>query len=136
MQEGHEDWENDRMSRWPQVAGEYHCYSMGPIDAWEGWRVVPGDEYGRVIHELESALGKLGWDSRNDRWRDGRWRVSSLPDPDTCGQLAVFATKQDNNGTTYICSPYPLPWIEREASEKLGQVRLVSTVIQAGPNGA
>ena len=34
-----------------------------------------------------------------------------MPDPDNCRSIWGIAWKQDNNGTTFICSPVELPWL-------------------------
>lgn len=36
----------------------------------------------------------------------------SLPDPDNSKVISGVIWKQDNNGTTFICSPVLLPWID------------------------
>lgn len=35
----------------------------------------------------------------------------SLPDPDNCSEKIGIVWKQENNGTTFICSPVELPWL-------------------------
>ena len=37
--------------------------------------------------------------------------VFALPDPDATPPHIGLTWKQENNGTTYICSPVALPWI-------------------------
>jgi hypothetical protein len=53
------------------------------------------------------AIKRAGWEG------DGRWKFSAVPgDSDDVNTKWVFLVKQDNNGTTWIASPYPLPWLE------------------------
>ena len=45
----------------------------------------------------------------------GRIGVFWIPDPDNMTFEYAFAWKQVNNGSTFIVSPIPLPWLERLA---------------------
>ena len=40
--------------------------------------------------------------------------VFAIPDPDASPPRLGLMWKQDNNGTTYICSPVQIPWIDQE----------------------
>jgi hypothetical protein len=134
--ESDDDFSDDGMNQWPSAGREYFCYVMGPIDTWQGWRAPPTGAYSDLIPKLEDAIGELGWNGGHDRWHDGRWRVAPLPEPDICGQLAVFATKIDNNGTTFICSPHPLPWLERgDVSERRVHLQLGTIAVEKLPVG-
>lgn len=58
---------------------------------------------------LEAARGH-GWEG--DFRGDSTPRVIFLPESD-CGITfkPAFIWKQDNNGTTFVVSPYPMPWL-------------------------
>ncbi len=58
------------------------------------------------IQRARSLAEEAGWEGD---YRD-RPRVFWLPDENdfSCG----FVWKQDNNGTTYVVSPHPLPWLD------------------------
>jgi hypothetical protein len=116
----------------------YFCYACGPIDWWDGWQSVPefiaaeGDSEdpdtavdkgnaawhqgvkARRIAEVGSLLQTLGRQLAEElRWEgDGLWRIASLPEPKNFACVAMLAVKQQNNGLTFICSPYPLGWLE------------------------
>jgi hypothetical protein len=104
-----------------------YAYSLPPIDAWPGWLTVnefkqnlvlayggATDSIPRFERFLNDALelGKdVGWEGD---FRDEPM-VAGLPpaygNPD--GSFMV-GWKQDNNGETFIVSPFPLPWLERD----------------------
>lgn len=103
---------------------KWFVYPMSPIDFWNGWRSTleivqefrqMGDEdaVGAFIREVGSAV-----DAAVAAGYDGTPResihVSPLPrsDRETYGYPRwMFGIKQDNNGTTFIVSPYPLIWL-------------------------
>jgi len=112
----------------------WNAYATGPIDAhWEFLHTVPtvaamiaGDEaaaaasgsvpwgnlrsqqFLEAISEARDAASKLGWegDFREEP------RVFWLPDADTGELVFGFVWKQDNNGSTFVVSPLPLPWLD------------------------
>lgn len=104
-------------------------YQVGPIDFWAGWhrpsdifRVSDGrdddgqyhspTDWGPMWEKAQSLGTEAGWEGDI---REGPY-VTVIPDGDGGGTCPVIiAWKQDNNGTTFIASPYPLTWIEREA---------------------
>jgi hypothetical protein len=118
----------------------YFCYTCGPIDYWDGWRTVPeliAAEFARQTADGDAEAVSAEWlqESKTQRigeiaylldelgehlaeqlhWeRDGQWRVTALPEPKYMSCVAMFAVKQKNNGLTFICSPYPLHWLEAE----------------------
>jgi hypothetical protein len=111
---------------------KWHVYEIGPIDfGWSRLSTVAetaaalgADEAraraeGGELHDTPSLEEFLsGWGSAKDaaskRGWEGDFRdqpvVMWLPD-DTEFSFG-FVIKQDNNGTTYVVSPHPLPWVE------------------------
>lgn len=101
-----------------------YVYAMSPIDIWTGWRSNAdiigefhnmGEEaaslefIGDVVRAMEAAK-RTGF--------DGELReaihVAPLPRAERepyGGPRWMFGIKQDNNGTTFIVSPYPLGWL-------------------------
>jgi hypothetical protein len=106
-------------------------YRLNPIDWWDGWtpeydylRRLFVDEYadnnrGRVADyvslraKAERMALKAGWEG--DIRGDDVF-VSALPpaNGDGAGPLMI-AWKQENNGDTFVYSPWPLPWLETAA---------------------
>ncbi len=86
-------------------------YEMDPIDYFEG--CVPLADYLKntanpdindIISELVVNMGKFkGWEGII---QDGIW-VFAIPDD--VETKVGFVWKQDNNGTTFVISPIPLP---------------------------
>ena len=103
-------------------------YQVCPIYDWSGWhdprelfrvRVRIFEDFGLFSNQWDRAweqaleLGKeAGWEGDI---REGPF-VSVLPEPPGSYSAVPFliAWKQDNNGTTFIASPYELPWILNE----------------------
>lgn len=44
--------------------------------------------------------------------RDDDIYFFSIPDPDNARELFGYVWKQDNNGTTFICSPIQIKWLD------------------------
>lgn len=118
------------MERW--------VYECGPIDWWNGWQEI-NDLLGvRTEDEDNDEDEDLDEDER--AWRDevhrdyqiaqdlfrrytsweedGWWHASGLPDPAQTESRCMVAVKQNNNGSVYICSPFPLVWLEKECRGK------------------
>lgn len=105
-----------------------YLYVTGPIDDWSGWQkpeemfrvrvrtdLPPfelshrdADEWPRLWNQAQDAAGRQG--GENDI-REGPY-VSVLPNPDGFCSEVIIAWKLNNNGTTFIASPFPLPWLE------------------------
>lgn len=101
-------------------------YRLAPIDFWVGWnhkndlfREITTEELAYEFRDIEewnwlwavaSALARrIGWEGDI---REGPY-VSMLPNAGCDPECSVLiAWKQDNNGTTFIASPYRLPWLE------------------------
>lgn len=109
----------------------WQAYSIIPIDfGWERLQTVeevaasmaeekaaeivhgqpsysePLEKFFSDIKQARELAKKAGWEGD---YRD-RPRVFWLPDE---GSFSYgFAWKQDNNGTTYVISPHPLPWLD------------------------
>jgi hypothetical protein len=103
-----------------------YVYAIAPIDIWRGW--IKESDYLRSIEKLsEYGYGpedyqrlkvaalelarRAGWEGD---FREGPY-VSGLPasDLDSWGEILI-GWKQDNNGTTFIVSPYKLPWLDKD----------------------
>jgi hypothetical protein len=117
-------------------------YVIDAIDDWTGWHKVVdargdfGDE--SISEEHMLAGGEHRWGPRfgelMTRFREGaqiaRTRVGwegdvrggmhsasgpfwvPIPTGDSCKTEFLIAWKQDNNGTTFVISPFALPWLE------------------------
>jgi hypothetical protein len=104
------------------------AYAIAPIYWWPGW-LSEGDfkkqltavfttrdaacalfqyeERLKVAHDLGQ---KVGW--KGDM-REGPY-IAGLPPSDSGGGGDyMIAWKQDNNGDTFIVSPYRIPWLEQ-----------------------
>lgn len=103
----------------------YFVYVTGPLDWWPGWRwvdeilaamrgsdtlVEAGYPEPSKLEAMVSSAKKVadaaGWEG------DGRWACAPLPAPEMFSSELMFAVKQSNNGTTYVVSPFRLPWLE------------------------
>lgn len=117
-----------------------YAYGRDPIDFWPGWMTEPhfkaslSDRYHMDSDVLEaisryeafktSAMElakKAGWEGDI---REGPY-IAGLPTHDTADDRHIMiAWKQDNNGHTFIVSPYPLRWLEETGSRPvIGQYR-------------
>ncbi|PSS59873.1 hypothetical protein C6558_36235 [Ensifer sp. NM-2] len=99
-------------------------YKLGPIDFWNGWLSAADfvaetenvdanyneETFLPFVEKAQDLARGIGWEGD---MRSGPF-VSALPNPDS-GNLSDFilAWKQDNNGTTFVASPYELPWLGR-----------------------
>lgn len=110
----------------PVRSAEEFVYVLPPIDWWEGWTPLrtlllerretyldeAGDSVVEQLVDLTIRAARIftlnGWEG--DGWPDG-WYVSALPTGEV-GPDLLIAVKQRNNGTVYLLSPVPLPWIE------------------------
>lgn len=68
----------------------------------------------RIIHFVISCVYKV---ARAKSFWEGDIRgndiyLFSLPDPDNAMVRMGLVWKQDNNGSTYICSPVEIPWLK------------------------
>jgi hypothetical protein len=116
-----------------------HVYMTGPIDLWEKLRTVDeycgsilsivnpfiekdGGAYGdgevnlekfhHILQSLQEAMElaqKVGWDGDI---REGPF-IFLLPDVEHGEMKFGFIWKQDNDGITFIASPFPLPWVTK-----------------------
>jgi len=110
-------------------------YEKAPIDFWAGW--VTEDDFKQQLRKegtdenfkadwnkylafrntAQSLASDIGWEGDVT---SGPY-VSAIPmeDPADSGHVIV-AWKQENNGTTYIASPQPLPWLQEGKNWKKG----------------
>jgi hypothetical protein len=84
-----------------RVAGEFHYENSSP-------RVDAIEEILNFVKEALRAGHSVGWEG--DFKQYGEPRVVVLPHPDE-PRLAL-AWQQDNNGTTFVVSEVPMPWLE------------------------
>lgn len=92
----------------PSIGDEYWVYSVNPIDNWTGWASFSSyDLPYQFIQALKEAAALADWEG-DVRAKPG-WRVAPVPCPDECDSVAIFAFKQDNNGTTFVFSPVKMP---------------------------
>lgn len=102
-----------------------YCYECPPIDFWGGWQTLdinsfgldsdePFGEFNMLVEELEDTIRgfKTFWEG------DGQWRFSGLPHGEVYSNCLMFAIKQQNNGITYVLSPFKLPWLAEYQCEK------------------
>jgi hypothetical protein len=111
----------------------WKAYHLSPIDfGWEflptfqevaarfaesdAMKIVHGgeydiDDYPKLKKDLEFAKDlalEAGW--------EGDYRGSHTPRvlflPDETEFICAFAWKQENNGSTFVVSPKPLPWLD------------------------
>lgn len=108
-------------------------YETVPIDHWQGWLTMPEaaaklcvdglgftheEELRHLADNLEEAkrLAKAaGWEGD---MREGPF-VSMLPNQDNTVSY-VIAWKQDNNGSTFVASPYQLQWLGDPMAKRKG----------------
>jgi len=103
-----------------------YVYSASPIDWWQGWidlskhelsDFATNDEDDFGINFATEATDFL--DHAKRRAADQGWEgdiiqgpfLSAMPDPDNNCSRFVVAWKQYNNGTTWIASELPLPYL-------------------------
>lgn len=110
-------------------------YCVSPIDSWFGWlseteyrkQLVKshGDDLQEAAHAWEAYLGKrsmafeltkkVGWEG--DIVGNGKPMIAALP-ADTESEL-VIGWRQISNGTTFVASPFELPWLSTITFEKI-----------------
>jgi len=102
------------------ITGRIFVYMLPPVDFWQGWTPEhswpkadddPFPEYGVGDEEADDLAvamklaARCGWEG------DGEWRMAGLPRADVAAPTYMLAVKQQNNGTTFVVSPYELPWL-------------------------
>jgi len=104
-------------------------YQIEPIDHWNGWH-KPSDLFRSMAFTLDTEwLDPLDWASAWSQaqklaiklgWegdiREGPY-VTVLPDQGGSTPPFVIAWKQDNNGTTFVASPFHLTWLDLDQLE-------------------
>jgi hypothetical protein len=99
-----------------------HVYVLGPIDWWPAWTSLDAP----LVEEFASESDRAGQRQQLEalleyakaRFREAGWEgdvrmgpfFAGLPTDDVTGEVMV-GLKQGNNGTTFIWSPYELPWL-------------------------
>lgn len=109
--------QNDRPQTTPMIV-----YSVAPIDFWDGWHRIDGyqgycddhpdagltkvDVDNFLAQALRIAKDRLGWEGD---FREGPFWA---PMPNRQGDywpIFMVAWKQDNNGVTFLASPFAIP---------------------------
>ena len=112
----------------------WYVYETLPIDF--GWEHLPSvDDIARQLGATEASMRAEGhdcyegtsldhflavWDSAKSAARDHGWEgdfrhkpvVMWIPQKATGGFCFGFVFKQDNNGSTFVVSPVPLPHLQ------------------------
>lgn len=94
-----------------------YVYSPIPLDYWDGWSFADKAllasrnpvyrQFPELLESAKRAALAYGWEG------DGEWRYAPLaPLPDSHSCEWMFGVKQQNNGSTFIVSPFALPWME------------------------
>jgi hypothetical protein len=111
---------------------EMWVYCLTPIDWWTGAHTVSDYEsaivadHGRAdaSEQVKGALSKFrnfldkakaiapGWEGDI---REGPFVLPVPPRDPAEGLQFMVAWKQENNGTTFLASPFRLPWLEEDA---------------------
>jgi hypothetical protein len=95
-------------------------YDAGIIDDWYGWRSfsethpIAGvgsapDELRRRLELTGAAAREMGWEGNVREGAGPYWAPIPLPDEPGASDF-IIAWKQDNSGSTFVASPYRLPW--------------------------
>jgi hypothetical protein len=108
-------------------------YAISPIDDWCGWqkpsdvfRVSDGyNDWDNVTQWLRPKDWEAAWARARALAKSLGWEgdttfgpyVSVLPDPSNSPFLIVW--KQSNNGTTFVASPYELPWLDEHTDAQI-----------------
>jgi hypothetical protein len=93
------------------------AYARAAIDFWPGW--LTEEQFKAAIQSVAEyedfrdkafALAKeVGWEGDI---REGPF-IAGIPTHETADDgHFIIAWKQDNNGDTFVASPYRLPWLE------------------------
>lgn len=106
-----------------------YVYAGTPIDFWEGWKTEAeylaslntsdafGDPTSDGLAAYYKRLGAAQLLAKGVGWegdiREGPF-VSGIPTPGSCDSEILIGWKQDNNGDTFIASPYELPWLSKD----------------------
>ena len=110
-----------------------YVYCLNPIDYWNGWHlasdivcmdmnvdwVCEGTRIDPEIFFTKLRVAKVG--ARKLGWEGdiscGPY-ISALPVDDPGSPCPIMiAWKQSNNGTTFVASPYELPWLNGKYTE-------------------
>ena len=110
-----------------------YVYCLNPIDFWNGWHLasdvvcvdmtfdyanetvqINAEDFFPKFTLAKFGARKLGWEE------DISWGpfISALPVDDAGGPCPIIiAWKQSNNGTTFVASPFELPWLHNKYIE-------------------
>jgi len=78
-------------------------------EAWSSGKIARWDYFPMLLMAQRIALEHLGWEG-DIRKGEGPF-ISLIPSKDSCTGEIIIAWKQDNNGQTFVASPYALPWL-------------------------
>jgi hypothetical protein len=96
----------------PLSQNRIYVYDCLPLDDWSGWQ--PLDYSQKELRDL--FYQGLALASHCLAWQ-GDLREGPFTTPLPCGNPSckfMVGWKQDSKGTTFIVSPFPLPWLEKE----------------------
>jgi hypothetical protein len=106
------DWGWDYLPTVEQMAARYA--ENDAVKAIQGIEYLDGpfvEPFLEEFKQAQEAARAAGWEG--DYRNDSRPRVLFLPGANmNCAFQHAFAWKQDNNGTTFVISPYQLTWLE------------------------
>lgn len=107
----------------------WHVYCIPPIDfGWKHLKTIQEALSSLATAEYEEQQGEIDsreirefidkWEAAKEAAKNKGWEGDFRHEPcvfwlpfDT-GFIYGFVFKQDNNGTTFVISPEPLPWLE------------------------
>lgn len=105
-------------------------YTLGPIDSWIGWSTeaeYKASEATQGDYDRDEALARFEETKTQalDLGRRAGWEgdfsvgpmVAGLPNRggDTISGILI-GWKQQNDGTTFVASPYRLPWLDEDGA--------------------
>ena len=110
---------------------QLHVYAIAPIDFWDHWTPMltflagpyednnPDSDPNEVVSRFQLATRlatRIGWEGD---FRNGPF-ISAIPAEHGNGYSEfLIAWKQDNNGTTFVASPFPLFWLKDNESDHI-----------------
>lgn len=109
-----------------------YVYAIAPIDFWDGWMTrdqfissynsehMEGgadDHCDDLIAHAEKVAQIAGWEGD---YRQGPFFSGIPSESGNCSSETMIGWKQDNNGMTFIASPYRLPWLDKDEEPSIG----------------
>ncbi|TCU25298.1 hypothetical protein [Rhizobium laguerreae] len=98
-----------------------YVYSLPPIDFWHGWMNAeqyeasmdntfggPTNDHLNFLERAMELASAVGWEGDMTQ---GPFFTALPPAEGDTWSAVIVGWKQGNNGTTYVASPYALPWL-------------------------